>query len=444
MAGVSHMVHSIDYIALTLDAKQPTELNSKDPSHKKKKSRLRPFSFPPTLQPLRLCPFSLFNLLFYATFPIPTVSSQAFFLSNIPVLSSPGSSKRIDCAPFSLATLGTPTVPPASDSDPSQACPTDFELIPSPRMCLHHTLQGMHLVGAVAQGDPSQACPAGYELIPSPRMCLHHSHQAMRLEEARGYCQHTGADLAILRTAEVAQAIHNFLLRQFEVFYWVSLNDRQTEGYWVWKVPDTDLANANLPLNVPRPSIGGKAFYNFRSGQPTKHNARRERDHDCSVMDSLTGKMVETHCALAHPVLCQTRASNHSALRIGARQGHTTGAACMSDWTMIKTRNTGCTPGPSGGTSNAGTQGPGCEVFYCIKAFWEELTWLEALEHCGQHNGELLTVETQQKFQVVDDGLSEVAQEVEYHLPKQTFVQGRPVLVMMMNYDDDDDDDDDG
>ncbi|KAK3751942.1 hypothetical protein RRG08_046216 [Elysia crispata] len=239
-----------------------------------------------------------------------------------------------------------------------------------------------------------QLCPAGYDLVNDPRLCLHYTFQAMNWSEGRAYCQKAGADLVILRNYETAKSVHYYLQGKQETFYWLAFNDRVKEGHWVWDIPLRDLGDA---INQTKKDMIDRPYQNFRSGRPIRNNPKRQRDQDCSVIEGGSGDFVETECSLRYKTLCQLHVQS--------------GTTCLPNWQIAVDTFQLCSERSANNVKKFSITRTSCrppkrkekdiDYFYCIRAFWEELTWSDALKKCQEYNGELLKIETYKKLLLI-------------------------------------------
>ncbi|KAK3751939.1 hypothetical protein RRG08_046214 [Elysia crispata] len=145
-------------------------------------------------------------------------------------------------------------------------------------------------------------CPAGFDLLQNPSQCVHYTFQAFNWSEGRAYCQKADADLLILRSYEMARSVYYYLQRKQETFYWLALNDIDNEGQWVWDIPLSHFGNVT---NQTKIDVVDGPYHYFRKGHPIRNNPRRERDHDCSVIEPESSQFVDTHCSLRYKTMCQ-------------------------------------------------------------------------------------------------------------------------------------------
>ncbi|KAI1901257.1 hypothetical protein AGOR_G00032460 [Albula goreensis] len=218
--------------------------------------------------------------------------------------------------------------------------------------------------------------------------CLSHQYHFVNIEkswtEAQSYCRENYNDLATIDNQEEMEALMGVVGSGCNESVWIGLyHDRDS---WLWSLADRDFY-----------SEGQTEFRNWDSGQP---NNNKSIEH-CVAMRP-NGKWDDASCDRKGPFICYNDSAQRYILikkqmtwreaQSYCREHHTDLASVRNQTENQEIKQTGM-QNKQHGCGSACSESPGSDNLVLVR---ENKSWDEALSYCRQHNGDLVSVSTEQ------------------------------------------------
>ncbi|XP_021354606.1 uncharacterized protein LOC110451077 [Mizuhopecten yessoensis] len=130
---------------------------------------------------------------------------------------------------------------------------------------------------------------AGYVLLGDGPLCVKKHDDALTWNDAKTQCEQYHGRLVVIDNAQKLEAFVNYLENITSAVLWIGVNDKDSEGSWVW-LNGASLITAYLPYYQ---------LNNYSAGYPGKKN-----NADCAWM-SKSGGLVDDNCLLKNSYMCE-------------------------------------------------------------------------------------------------------------------------------------------